>query len=224
MSSHDISTPASAIRHYPCLRACPKLDPMDTRTPYSAATSTSVRTGSIAWLKRRWPAALALVASAIIGSGSESPGGVAGLAHVLSLLPLIYLAMAKLGKRQATWPGLAIGVATVFGLRILDVIPPAAAFTGIALVILVWAGVDGQLRRDGTFRLQALGMLFFGALALAGLLLDPEMGRYLVAAGWFLHGVWDFVHLKQDKVVARTFAEWCGVLDVMIAAQLVFQP
>ncbi|GAA2793221.1 hypothetical protein [Nonomuraea dietziae] len=43
-----------------------------------------------------------------------------------------------------------------------------------------------------------------------------------MAAGWLFHGVWDFVHLKLDKVVARSYAEWCGVFDVLIAAQLVF--
>jgi hypothetical protein len=43
-----------------------------------------------------------------------------------------------------------------------------------------------------------------------------------VAAGWFLHGIWDFVHLWLDKVVARSYAEWCGVIDVLVAAQLVF--
>jgi hypothetical protein len=43
-------------------------------------------------------------------------------------------------------------------------------------------------------------MLGFGALALAGLVVDPDLGRYLVAAGWFLHGVWDFVHFKLDRV------------------------
>jgi hypothetical protein len=52
---------------------------------------------------------------------------------------------------------------------------------------------------------------------------DPDLGRYLVAAGWFGHGIWDFVHLKLDKVVARSYAEWCGVLDVLIAAELVFK-
>jgi hypothetical protein len=34
-------------------------------------------------------------------------------------------------------------------------------------------------------------------------------------------GVWDFVHLKLDRVVARSYAECCGVLDTLIAAALV---
>jgi hypothetical protein len=64
-------------------------------------------------------------------------------------------------------------------------------------------------------------MVGFGALALVALSVDPDLGRYLVAAGWFLHGIWDFVHLWLDKVVARSYAEWC-VIDVLVAAQLVF--
>ncbi|WP_049566097.1 hypothetical protein [Nonomuraea sp. SBT364] len=175
----------------------------------------------LTWLTGRWPTALALAATGLTFGGAGSAEGVAGLAQALPLLPLLYLVMAKLRRRAATWPGVGIGLAVVVGLRMLDVVQPATVLTAIALVVLVWAGVDGQLRRDGTFRVQALGMLLFGGLALAGLAVDPELARYLVAAGWFFHGVWDFVHLKLDKVVARSFAEWCGVVDIMIAAQLV---
>lgn len=62
------------------------------------------------------------------------------------------------------------------------------------------------------------GLLGFGALALSGLVIDPEVGRYLVAAGWLFHGVWDLVHLVLDRVVARSYALCCGVLDIGIAA------
>ncbi|GAA3644721.1 hypothetical protein GCM10022224_004080 [Nonomuraea antimicrobica] len=182
-------------------------------------------TQRVSWrrrLVRRWPTALALAAAATFGGGASAEN-VVGFAHILVLLPLLYLVMAKLRRREATWPGLVIGFVAVMGLRILDVVPAAAVFTAIALVVLVWAGVDGQLRRDGTFRIQALGMLVFGGLALVGLAVDAEPARYLVAAGWFCHGVWDFAHLKKDKVVARSFAEWCGVLDIVVAVVLVFE-
>ena len=147
----------------------------------------------------------------------------AAFAQVLPLLPLLYLVVAKLRRRQATWPGLVVGLASVIALRALDVIASAAVFSAVALIVLVWGAVDGQLRRPDPFRVQALGMLGFGALALAGLVVDPDLGRYLVAAGWFLHGIWDFVHLRADKVVARSYAEWCGVVDVLIAVELVFK-
>jgi hypothetical protein len=87
--------------------------------------------------------------------------------------------------------------------------------------VLVLGALDGQLRRPDPFRVHALGMLGFGALALAGLVVDPDLGRYLVAAGWFGHGIWDFVHWRAGKVVARSYAMWCGILDIWIAAELV---
>jgi hypothetical protein len=144
-------------------------------------------------------------------------------AGILPLLPLVYLVVAKLRRRQASWPTLAVGLVLIAALLALDVLAPATGLAAVALVVLVWGAVDGQLGRPDPFRVQALGMLGFGVLALAGLAVDPDQGRYLVAVGWFLHGVWDFVHLKLDRVVARSYAEWCGVLDVLVAAQLVLE-
>jgi hypothetical protein len=154
-------------------------------------------------LKDRWPTALALALSAATFGGSESDEGVASLANVLPLLPLLYLVVAKLRRPQGSWPGLVVGITALLALRALDVIAPAAVFSAVALLVLVWGALDGQLHRPDPFRVQALGMLGFGALALAGLVADPDLGRYLVAAGWFGHGVWDFVHLKLDKVVGH---------------------
>jgi hypothetical protein len=187
------------------------------------AGTTSTRRPLTDRLKDRWPTGLALAMSALSLGGSESEEAVASLSATLLLLPLLYLVVAKLRRRQATWPGLVVGLASVVALRALDVIAPAAVYSAVALIVLVWGAVDGQLRRPDPFRVQALGMLGFGALALAGLVVDPDLGRYLVAAGWFLHGVWDVVHLKLDRVVARSFAEWCAVVDVVVAAQLVFR-
>jgi hypothetical protein len=146
---------------------------------------------------------------------------VASLAGLIVLLPLEYLIVAKLRRRQATWPVAAVALLTVFALQALDVVAPAAVLAAVALIVLVWGVVDGQLFRPDPFRVQALGMLGFAALALVGLIADPDLGRWLVAAGWFLHGVWDFVHFKLDRVVARSYAEWCGVLDLLVAAELV---
>jgi hypothetical protein len=188
----------------------------------SAQTSaaTQPRRPKIDVLKRRWPTALALVLSALTFDGGDSGAPVFGLAEALLLLPLGYLIVAKLQRPRASWPVLVSGLTTIIVLRLLDVIAPAAVLVAIALIVLVWAAVDRQLQRSALFQVQALGMLGFGALALVGLAVDPELGRYLVAAGWFLHGLWDFVHLQMNKVVARSYAEWCGVIDILIAGQL----
>jgi hypothetical protein len=161
--------------------------------------------------------------AALSFGGSQSAEGLAGLSEALLLLPLEYLVVAKLRRRQASWPVLVAGFALIIALRVLDVIAPAAVLSAVALLVLVWGAADGRLRRLDPFRVQALGMLGFGALALVGLAVDPDPGRYLVAAGWFGHGIWDFVHLRADKVVARSYAEWCGVVDVLIAVELVFK-
>jgi hypothetical protein len=184
------------------------------------ASTTPARRSWTGWLQVAWPIALALGMAVLSFGGSESAEGVAALSEALLLLPLEYLVVAKLRRRGASWPVLVVGLGAMVVLRTLDVIDPAAAVSAVALVVLVWGAVEGRLRRPDPFRVQALGMLGFGALALAGLVLDPDLGRYVVAAGWFLHGVWDFVHLKLDKVVARSYALWCGVLDVGIAAEL----
>lgn len=178
------------------------------------------------WYRRiaaRWPTALALGMSTLMAGGAGTDDGIRMFAGILPLLPLIYLVVATLERRRATWPLLAGGFAVIFLLRALDLISPGVVFWAVALVVLVWNAIGGRLRRDGTVRLQAVGMLVFGGLGLAGLVVDPEVGRYLVAAGWFLHGVWDVVHLKLNLVVARSFAEWCAVVDVLVAAGLVFQ-
>jgi hypothetical protein len=181
------------------------------------------------WLKQRWPTALAIASAVLILRDVASEGSneaVGGLGEVLLLLPLLYLVIAKLQRRRASWLVLGVLLAALVALQVLAVVAPAAVFVAVALIILIWGAVDGQLHQPGQstamFRLQALGMIGFGALALLGLAVDPDLGRYLVAAGWFLHGIWDFVHLRLDKVVARSYAEACGVLDILVAAGLVF--
>jgi hypothetical protein len=55
--------------------------------------------------------------------------------------------IAKLRRRQASWPVIAAGFALIIALRVLDVIAPAAVLAAVALLVLVWGAVDGQLGR-----------------------------------------------------------------------------
>lgn len=171
----------------------------------------------------RWPTALALGMTAIGFGGKESPEVVAALWDALILMQVGYLVIAKVQRRQASWPVIVTALTIIIVLRGLDVIAPSAVFAAIALVVLVWGAIDGQLRHSGALQAQVLGMLGFGALALVGLIVEPDLGRYLVAAGLFLHGVWDLVHLRLNKVVARSHAEWCFVIDIILAVELAFK-
>lgn len=176
-------------------------------------------------LKRRWPTALAaaIVALNVIASGAQDVAdAVGGFGETLPLLPLIYLVVNQIGKPQATWPVLGAGVVAVFALPFQDVIAPSTVLIALSSVLLAWGAVRGTPHGRAAFGVQAAGALLFCGLALAGLTVDPDLGRYLLAVGWFCHGIWDFVHLRLDKVVSRTFAEWCGVIDVLVAVQLLF--
>ncbi|WP_151476272.1 hypothetical protein [Streptomyces albicerus] len=192
-----------------------------TPTPHTTPEGRSL--GEV--LKQRWPTALAIALSVpgMIGGGSEDLADtVGGFGEALPLLPLLYLIVNQTGRPRATWPVLGAGLAVMVALRMQDAVAPSTVFVALALVLLVWGAVRGTPHGPATFGVQAAGAVVFGALALVGLAVDPDLGRYLVAAGWFFHGVWDFVHLKLDKVVARSFAEWCGVVDVLVAVELLF--
>jgi hypothetical protein len=173
-------------------------------------------------LARRWPTWLAIGMSALTLGAGGSDDGVGGLSEALLLLPLLYLIVGVMQRREASWAVLAVLLATMVALRVQDVVAPSEALVTVALIVLVWGALRGRLHLP-LFRLQVLGMAGFGALALGGLAVDPDLGRYLVAAGWFLHGIWDLLHLRADKVVSRSFAEWCAVIDILIAVQLAFR-
>ncbi|WP_067825648.1 hypothetical protein [Actinomadura kijaniata] len=184
----------------------------------------TARGGRIDAVKRRWPTLVAcLLAPLMVMPGDDpDPGGqVRALAEAMLMLPLIYLIVAKLDRRRLTWPVL-FGVAGLFVVaKALDVVAPSVVLGAVALVVLLWGIAGGRLRRGDVFTTQAAGLVGFGALVLAGLVMDPDVGLYLVAAGWFLHGVWDFAHIRLRRTVASSFAEWCGIVDVLVAVGLI---
>ena len=132
------------------------------------ANTTNLRRPWTDRLKDGWPIALAVGMAALSFGGSGSAEGVASLSQVLLLLPLLYLVVAKLRRPQASWLVLVVLITPFLVLRALDVVAPTAVFSAVALLVLVWGALDGQLRPPDPFRVQALGMLGFGALALAG--------------------------------------------------------
>lgn len=180
--------------------------------------------GPVRWTLRRWPAllALALVGPDVVAAALGEKGGSAQfLGEALPMLALIYLIMAKIGNRKITWPVVVLVAGTVAVTEVTGIMAPSTLLIGASLVLLIWVMFTGEIESTPNLRLQAIGIVFFCGVALAGLAVDPTIGVYVIAAGWFLHGMWDFVHIWRDRVVSKTFAEWCGVLDVLIAAQLV---
>ncbi len=166
-----------------------------------------------AGLGRWWPALLALaLAAATWGIDTVSA------ARVLPLLPLLYVVAAVVRRRGASWPLLVLGILGYLVLDRLTGVDPTIVI--IAVAAAVTAG--GLLRRTGRAELllQAGGMVLFAGVAVLGLAVAPEVARYLIAAGWLGHGVWDLVHLRRGAVVSGSYAQWCAVIDIVLAAEL----
>jgi hypothetical protein len=72
--------------------------------------------------------------------------------------------------------------------------------------------------------IQASGWLAFVLLALLSVAVSPQVGKFVLAAGWLGHAVWDYYHWRADKGVSRSFAEWCGVFDLLGAIAILAYP
>lgn len=182
----------------------------------AAGTSSEI----IAGLKRRWPTWLALALTALIALSAQTP---IGLATPLLLLPLIYLATAVLQRPPAVWVVFPVFTAALIALGLQNWVEPWLVLLLAALALSIWGTLRGHYR-SGVFVVQLLGMVCFGAIAFAALYVDPDLGRYVVAAGWFAHGVWDIGHHRADKAVARSYAESCAVMDILVAGVILVLP
>jgi hypothetical protein len=132
------------------------------------------------------------------------------------------------------WPALAGLPLSIFLLVDLQPWRPAepttAILPGLAIAYLVFGAVRRQYNRPGVLPLQIVGLVIFGGCAIAAALVDPEVGKYIAAAGWIGHAAWDVAHHRDLStnqavgVVPRGYAEFCIVLDLLIGASLIAAP
>jgi hypothetical protein len=92
---------------------------------------------------------------------------------------------------------------------------------GLGIPLAGYGLLRGALRPSFGLPLQTLALLGFGAVAVIALLLVPAAGAYLVALGLLAHAGWDAYHHRTNKVVARSYAEFCLVLDAALAVTIV---
>jgi hypothetical protein len=55
-------------------------------------------------------------------------------------------------------------------------------------------------------------------------MVEPDVGRYLLAAGWISHALWDIAHWRANRVVSRSFAEWCAIFDLIGGVSILIFP
>jgi hypothetical protein len=178
----------------------------------SAARTSGWR--SIQW----WPTAIGLAFAAYLSidlfSGAERG---ADFAAVVAASGLVYLAAAALEIPWLSWPVFLLSVALItvarFGLIPLDA-------TWVMLIVAglfaAYGAIRALRRQNRALPLQVIAMALFGGCAVLALFVSPVVGALLVAAGLFAHAGWDMYHHVQNKVVIRSMAEFCFVLDAAL--------
>ena len=80
-------------------------------------------------------------------------------------------------------------------------------------------GADVDRRELG---IQTLGFLGFSAVALTAMMVGPVPALYLAALAAVGHAAWDLVHVVRDRVVPRSLAEACFVLDLGLGVAMLW--
>jgi len=147
-----------------------------------------------------------------VGDGTQN-------AFILVVGATTYLTIAVVERAAATWPALLAVFVAVVALRVTGDLAPV--LTGAAVALLAGAGLArGALRRGRLMAAQLPAAVVFTGAGLLGAGVDPGVGVLVVALGLISHAVWDAVHWRTGGLVRRSFAEWCGVMDLTVGVGL----
>jgi hypothetical protein len=195
---------------------------MTSTTPYRDRDTEAL---SVRGLLRRWPTLAAILLTALtafgLSDGSE-------LAPIVAASGLVYLGAAALRKPAMAWPVFFASFVILLVAKVLladrrgaieDA--PTWILLGVAVLFGIYGLLRGAARPPEGLPLQAIAMAAFGAIAAIAVLVNSSVGAYLVAAGLFGHAAWDVYHHRINKVVARSMAEFCFVLDTLLAVIIV---
>jgi len=162
---------------------------------------------------RVWPAGL----GALVAAGSMvGLADARDVAPVLAASGFVYVAAAAVGRPGAAWP--AFGVTFVLiGLAKLTGLDATLWTIALATVLAVVGFALGRARPPWALPLQSVAMLVLGAAALLAVRADATAGGLLVAVVLLAHAAWDVHHHRTGRVVGRSLAEFCVVLDVLLA-------
>jgi hypothetical protein len=170
-------------------------------------------------LLHRWPTALGIALAALAAYDME--GGLE-FATLTVLLALVYLGAAALDRRWSAWVLLVAGVALTNFVPSISGVDPSVVLLAAAPAFLVLGVARGQLRKPGGLPLQTVGMLAFGSIVLVALYVNPDLGGNLVAFALIGHAGWDAYHLLRNRVVPRSYAEFCIFVDLLLGAAILY--
>ena len=189
------------------------------RTPEKTPSSTSAATSpQPAGTRHSWRYLPALVGLAVAVSQILTGVDTEGVAITVTAAASCYLAAAALGRPWVAWAGILVSSLAVV-LSELAGIPWWVGLAGYA-VVLVGVGLRGPTPRR-VLADQSLALLGFGGLAVAAVLISPQLGLALAGLTLVSHALWDYRHWRRDDVVSRGLAEFCFLLDVPLGAAAV---
>jgi hypothetical protein len=182
-------------------------------------TETTQRNSPLRVALRRWPILVGLGFAAFIGFRMDS--GVE-LSKVLAASAVLYLGAAAFQRRGAAWPVFGATFVIIGAATFVDFgFDPAWAVLAVGILLLFYGLVRGAIRPAEGLPLQTLAMLGYGGVAVIALFVNPVVGSYLVAIGLLGHAAWDVYHHWKQKVVSRSVAEFCLVLDIALAVTII---
>ncbi|NUW39621.1 hypothetical protein [Nonomuraea rhodomycinica] len=126
---------------------------------------------------------------------------------------------ARRGLLERRWPTL-LGLVMTLACWVDPMLPPAPVLLVLPGTYLVIGLFRRTLRGPGVVALQLAALAGYAALMVAALAAGPDTARYLIAAGWLAHAAWDAAHFVTRRVVPRGYAEWCGVVDLVVGVTI----
>lgn len=122
-----------------------------------------------------------------------------------------------LGRRAATWIALAVSMD-----NLTDPIAPAPwALLLLPSAYLFFGSIRGHLRDPRQLAVQLAGFALYLVLMVVAANAEPRTADWIVAIGFGIHALWDLAYHRANVVAPRWWAEWCGVVDAMIAITFV---
>jgi hypothetical protein len=166
-----------------------------------------------------WPSVAGLLFAGLLAL-DMSRGGT--LAPVVAASGFVYLGAAALGRPAAAWPLFLLSIVVIAISRVgLTTIDPTVMLVGLGALLLAYGLVSHAAHRNAALSAQAMAMVAFGAIAVFAAMVNGALAAYAVATGLFAHAAWDVYHHWTNRVVVRSMAEFCCVLDTLVAVAIV---
>lgn len=171
---------------------------------------------------RRWPTAFGIVfAASLVAAYWLGLADSERMSQVLTAAGFIYLGAAALKLRAAAWPLFAFTIVLITIGFVVPAFDPFWWMLGIAGALVVYGVARGSLRPPWGMPLAIGAMALIAVVAIVASLLGQPWAAVLVAAGLLAHAAWDVYHHRAGRVVVRSLAEFCAVLDTLLAVGII---